>query len=546
MAVIGTPSDQLNPQKLERNRAFMQKLIEALKQDAQRIRLGGGQKNIDKQHDKGRLTARERIAKLVDPGTAFMEVGLFAAYGMYEDFGGCPSAGNIGGIGIIDGKETAIVAHDATVKAGAHFEITVKKTLRLQEIAMKNNIPIVYLVDSAGVFLPLQDQVFPDENHFGRIFYNNARMSAMGMMQVAAVMGPCVAGGAYLPVMCDKFLMVKGASLFLAGPALVKAAIGQVIDTETLGGAHTHNAISGTADYEEPNDEAALERIRDILSKVAHKPKAPFNKTESREPHHNTDDISAVIPEGLHQYDMREIIGRVVDASEFDEYKSTYGKTVVTGTARIGGYAVGIVANQKMVQRTAKGEMQMGGVMYSEAADKAARFVMNCNQDGIPLLFLHDVNGFMVGRDAEHGGIAKDGAKLVNAVANSVVPKITIVIGGSYGAGNYAMCGKAYDPRFIFAWPTANISVMGGAQAASTIAEIRLAGKTVDEAERKRVYDEIKSNYEKQGNPRYAAARLWVDGIIEPQETRSTIIRCLDTARNNPNVPPPNFGVLQV
>jgi acetyl-CoA carboxylase carboxyltransferase component len=392
----------------------------------------------------------------------------------------------------------------------------------------------------------LQDQVFPDENHFGRIFYNNARLSAMGITQIAAVMGPCVAGGAYLPVMCDKFIMVEGSSLYLAGPALVKAAIGQVIDQELLGGAHTHNAISGTADYHEPNDESALQRIRDILDKVGHSNYASFNKINSSEPLHKIEDINSIIPEGLTQYDMREIIARLIDHSEFDEYKATFGKTVITGTARIGGYAIGIVANQKLVQRTAKGEMQMGGVMYNEAADKAARFVMNCNQDRIPLLFLHDVNGFMVGRDAEHAGIAKDGAKMVNAVANSVVPKFTIVIGGSYGAGNYAMCGKAYDPRFIFAWPTANISVMGGSQAASTITEIRLAGKQVSEEEKKRVYEEIRSNYEKQGNPRYAAARLWVDAVIYPEETRKVLIRCLDTVMNNPNIPPPNFGVLQV
>ncbi|HNF86527.1 MAG TPA: acyl-CoA carboxylase subunit beta [bacterium] len=524
----------------------MERLLNALRQDGEAIKRGGGQKNIDKQHEKGRLTARERIVKLLDPNAHFMELGLFAAYEMYTDFGGCPSAGCVSGIGLIHGKETVIVAHDATVKAGAHFEMTVKKTLRAQEIAMKNFLPIVYLVDSAGVFLPLQDQVFPDENHFGRIFYNNARMSAMGITQVAAVMGPCVAGGAYLPVMCDKFIMVQGASLFLAGPALVKAAIGQVIDAETLGGATTHNAISGTADYHEPNDGAALDRIRDILSKIAERPKANFNKIAAVAPQWAMDEIAGILPEGLGQYDMREIIARLIDGSDFNEYKATYGKTVVCGTARVGGYAVGFVANQKLVQRTVKGEMQMGGVMYNEAADKAARFVMNCNQDGIPLIFMHDVNGFMVGRDAEYAGIAKDGAKLVNAVANSVVPKITIVIGGSYGAGNYAMCGKAYDPRFIFAWPTANISVMGGAQAASTITEIRLAGKQVSEEEKKKLYEEIRSNYEKQGNPRYAAARLWVDAIIEPTETRDTLIRCLDAASNNPNVPPPNFGVLQV
>lgn len=546
MPVIGSPAGQWNPEKYQKNRSFMERLVKALRQDGEAIKRGGGQKNIDKQHEKGRLTARERIVKLLDPNAHFMELGLFAAYEMYTDFGGCPSAGCVSGIGLIHGKETVIVAHDATVKAGAHFEMTVKKTLRAQEIAMKNFLPIVYLVDSAGVFLPLQDQVFPDENHFGRIFYNNARMSAMGITQVAAVMGPCVAGGAYLPVMCDKFIMVQGASLFLAGPALVKAAIGQVIDAETLGGATTHNAISGTADYHEPNDDAALDRIRDILSKIAERPKANFNKIAAVAPQWAMDEIAGILPEGLGQYDMREIIARLIDGSDFNEYKATYGKTVVCGTARVGGYAVGFVANQKLVQRTVKGEMQMGGVMYNEAADKAARFVMNCNQDGIPLIFMHDVNGFMVGRDAEYAGIAKDGAKLVNAVANSVVPKITIVIGGSYGAGNYAMCGKAYDPRFIFAWPTANISVMGGAQAASTITEIRLAGKQVSEEEKKKLYEEIRSNYEKQGNPRYAAARLWVDAIIEPTETRDTLIRCLDAASNNPNVPPPNFGVLQV
>lgn len=546
MPVIGSPAGQWNPEKYQKNRSFMERLLNALRQDGEAIKRGGGQKNIDKQHEKGRFTARERIVKLLDPNAHFMELGLFAAYEMYTDFGGCPSAGCVSGIGLIHGKETVIVAHDATVKAGAHFEMTVKKTLRAQEIAMKNFLPIVYLVDSAGVFLPLQDQVFPDENHFGRIFYNNARMSAMGITQVAAVMGPCVAGGAYLPVMCDKFIMVQGASLFLAGPALVKAAIGQVIDAETLGGAATHNAISGTADYHEPNDDAALDRIRDILSKIAERPKANFNKIAAVAPQWAMDEIAGILPEGLGQYDMREIIARLIDGSDFNEYKATYGKTVVCGTARVGGYAVGFVANQKLVQRTVKGEMQMGGVMYNEAADKAARFVMNCNQDGIPLIFMHDVNGFMVGRDAEYAGIAKDGAKLVNAVANSVVPKITIVIGGSYGAGNYAMCGKAYDPRFIFAWPTANISVMGGAQAASTITEIRLAGKQVSEEEKKKLYEEIRSNYEKQGNPRYAAARLWVDAIIEPTETRDTLIRCLDAASNNPNVPPPNFGVLQV
>lgn len=547
MAKIGTPSAKWNKQKFEKNRTFMSRRADEIKAEETVLMQGGGERGINRQHKKGRLTARERVRRLLDPDSFFMEIGLFGAWEMYMEYGGCPGAGVIVGVGMINGQETVIVANDATVKAGAYFEMTLKKCLRGQEVAMKNSLPIVYLVDSAGVFLPLQDQVFPDETHFGRIFYNNARLSAMGVTQVAAVMGSCVAGGAYLPVMCDKFLMVEGSSLFLAGPALVKAAIGQEIDEETLGGATTHNAISGTADYHEPDDDACLLKIREILSNVSHKPKAPFKRVDSKEPALDAKGLMGVIPESGGPYDMKEIIARLVDESAFVEYKATYGKTILCGAARIGGYSVGIVANQKLMVKTQEGEMQIGGVMYNESADKAARFIMNCNQDEIPLLFLHDVNGFMVGKRAEHIGIAKDGAKMVNAVANSVVPKITVVIGGSYGAGNYAMCGKAYDPRFIFAWPTASIAVMGGAQAASTIAQITVASrKNVTEEEKKKIIDEIKADYKRQSDPRYAAARLWVDAILHPLETRKTIIACLDAAANNPDVPPPNFGVLQV
>ncbi|MCH8327900.1 MAG: acyl-CoA carboxylase subunit beta, partial [Candidatus Marinimicrobia bacterium] len=499
-------------------------------------------------HKKGRLTARERIDLLKDKGTDFMEIGLFGAWGMYQDAGSPASAGMVTGVIVVQGHDCVVVANDATVKAGAYFEITLKKNLRAQQIALENFLPIIYLVDSAGVFLPLQDQVFPDEAHFGRIFYNNARMSALGIPQIAAVMGPCVAGGAYLPVMCDKYIMVEGANMFLAGPALVKAAIGQEIDAETLGGATTHSAISGTADYHEKDDKAALKRVRKIMETMNISRERAFVRKAVKKPRLPAADIPALFyPPESTSFNVLELLARLLDDSEFDEYKAEYGQSLVCGTGRLGGYAVGVVANQKITTRSAKGEMHMGGVIYSEAADKAARFVMNCNQDRIPIIFIHDVNGFMVGRDAEWGGIAKDGAKLVNAVANSIVPKLTLVIGGSYGAGNYAMSGRAYSPRFMFAWPTAKIAVMGGATAANTLAEIRLAKMdNPTAADREAIIKEVLAIYEVQSDPRYAAARLWVDEIIFPEQTRDTLIRCLELCDHQTLMPAPAFGVLQV
>ena len=548
MTTIGTDSKTWPKDKSRQRQEAFEQVRAEYRDEIARIRQGGGDKAIERQHGKGRLTVRERIERLKDPGTSFMELGLYAAYGMYAEYGSPPAAGVITGIITVEGHDCVVAANDATVKAGAYFEVTLKKNLRAQQIALENHLPIIYLVDSAGVFLPLQDQVFPDEAHFGRIFYNNARLSALGVPQIAAVMGPCVAGGAYLPVMCDKYIMVEGAFMFLAGPALVKAAIGQEIDAETLGGATTHNAISGTADYHEPDDEAAIQRIRSILATINLPRERAFQRREPVEPRLPAEDIPGLIyPPETTQYDVREILARLLDGSDFEEYKATYGKTLVCGTGRIGGYAVGIVANQKLVQRTEEGEMQMGGVIYSDSADKAARFIMNCNQDRIPLIFFQDVNGFMVGRDAEWGGIAKDGAKLVNAVANSVVPKITLVIGGSYGAGNYALCGRAYDPRFMFAWPTAKIAVMGGSQAANTLADIQLARmKDATEKDRKRIVSELEARYEHQSDPRYAAARLWVDEIIMPVDTRETLIRCLELCDHQTRMPAPRFGVLQV
>ncbi|MCF7796244.1 MAG: acyl-CoA carboxylase subunit beta [Candidatus Marinimicrobia bacterium] len=547
MTRIGTAVEKWSPQKVAKQHQFMVARIETIEKERQALRKGGGEKAINRQHEKNRLTARERIAKLIDKDTNFLELGLFAAWGMYEEYGSPPAAGVIIGIGQIHARDVVIVANDATVKAGAYFEVTLKKTLRAQQIALENHLPIVYLVDSAGVFLPMQDQVFPDEGHFGRIFYNNARLSALGIPQIAAVMGPCVAGGAYLPVMCDKYVMVEGASMFLAGPALVKAAIGQEVDLETLGGATTHNAISGTADYHEPNDKAALERIRKLVDNLPQPQPSPFNRVESRPPQFKPPELLSSFPENGGQYDVRELLARILDESEFDEYKATYGKTLVCGHGRIGGFKVGIVANQKVIVKTETGEMQMGGVIYNDSADKAARFIMNCNQDRIPLLFIHDVNGFMVGREAEWAGIAKDGAKMVQAVSNSVVPKISLVIGGSYGAGNYAMSGRAYAPRFLYAWPTAKIAVMGGAQAANVLADIRLAReKDVTPEKRQKIVDEIKAIYDKQSDPRYAAARLWIDEIIDPDTTRDVLIRSLEICANQPQLPAPNFGVLQV
>ena len=545
---IGTPIEKMNPEKFKNNSEDFLKYISHYAEEQNKIKLGGGTIAIEKQHNKKRLTARERIDHLIDPGTQFFELGLYAAWGMYEEYGSPAASGTLTGIGIIEGYDCVIIANDATVKAGAYFEVTLKKTLRAQRIALENNLPIIYLVDSAGVFLPLQDQVFPDEAHFGRIFYNNARLSALGIPQIAAVMGPCVAGGAYLPVMCDKYIIVEGASMFLAGPALVKAAIGQDIDLDTLGGATTHSAISGTADYHEKDDLSGLERIRIIMRSLNISKALAYEKKDSIQPQFSPNELIGLFhPENPGQYDIREIIARLVDDSLFSEFKMTYGKTLVCGTARIGGMSIGIVANQRKISRTELGEMQMGGVIYSDSADKGARFIMNCNQDRIPLLFIHDVNGFMIGKTSEWGGIAKDGAKMVNAVSNSVVPKITLVIGGSYGAGNYALSGRAYSPRFMFAWPSAKIAVMGGDSAAKTLAQIKLAKMgDVDEKIKSDMIRKIKKIYDIQSDPRYAAARMWIDEIIDPRETRNVLIRSLEIVAHQTKMPEPKFGVLQV
>lgn len=544
---IGTNSNTWPEAQRQRNREWIEERENEFRHEMARIHLGGGEKAIKRQYAKNRLTARERIQKLIDENSEFLELGIYAAYQMYEEYGSPAAAGVITGIGLIEGRDCMIIANDATVKAGAYFEITLKKTLRAQQIALENNIPVIYLVDSAGVFLPLQDQVFPDEAHFGRIFFNNARLSALGVPQIAAVMGPCVAGGAYLPVMCDKFILTEGGSMFLAGPALVKAAIGQEIDEETLGGAYTHNAISGTADYIAKSDNDALREIRATVSRFGNVLEAPFNKIPEKSPQFDGSDLNRILVPNGESYDVRELLARILDDSEFDEYKAEYGKTVLTGYGRIGGMAVGIVANQKLIVKSASGEMQMGGVIYNESADKAARFIMNCNQEKIPLLFIHDVNGFIVGKQAEWSGIAKDGAKMVQAVSNSVVPKISLVIGGSYGAGNYAMSGRAYDPRFIFAWPSAKIAVMGGDQAAKTLAEIKLRRiNNPDEATREKIIAETKANYERQSDIRYGAARMWVDEVIFPQDTRRILKRALEIVRKQAKLPAPNFGVLQV
>ena len=548
MDKIGTPIEKMNSDKFQSNSDDFLKYISFYIEEQKKIKLGGGTIAIEKQHNKKRLTARERIDHLIDSGTQFFELGIYAAWGMYEEYGSPPASGTLIGIGKIEGYDCVVVANDATVKAGAYFEVTLKKTLRAQQIALENNLPIIYLVDSAGVFLPLQDQVFPDEAHFGRIFYNNARLSALGIPQIAAVMGPCVAGGAYLPVMCDKYIIVEGASMFLAGPILVKAAIGQDIDSDTLGGATTHSAISGTADFHEKDDLSGLERIRIIMSGLNISNSLAFQRKEFTPPQFSPNELIGLFhPENPGQYDVREIISRIVDDSDLSEFKMTYGKSLVCGTARIGGMSIGIVANQRKISRTEQGEMQMGGVIYSDSADKGARLIMNCNQDKIPLLFMHDVNGFMVGKTSEWGGIAKDGAKMVNAVSNSVVPKITLVIGGSYGAGNYALSGRAYSPRFMFAWPSAKIAVMGGDSAAKTLAQIKLAKMgDVDEKTKSDLIAKIKKNYDVQSDPRYAAARMWIDEIIDPRETRNVIIRSLEIVAHQTKMPEPKFGVLQV
>jgi acetyl-CoA carboxylase carboxyltransferase component len=531
----------------------MRRLLTQMRKRLDAIALGGGKKAIDKQHEKNKSTPRERIRYLLDKDSPFIEIGAFAGDGMYEQEGGCPAGGTVAGIGYVSNRQVVILANDQTVKAGAWFPITGKKNLRLQEIAMENHLPVIYLVDSAGVFLPMQEDIFPDKEHFGRIFRNNARMSAMGLTQIAAVMGPCVAGGAYLPIMSDETLMVEGnGSIFLAGPYLVKAAIGEDIDTETLGGATTHTEISGIADYKFPTEQTCLDQVKKIMSRLGHPAPPIFDRTKPVAPRHPAEEMYGILPsDATKPYDMVEIIHRIVDDSIFEQFKEDYGKTILCGYARIEGWAVGIVANQRKTVKSKKGEMQMGGVIYNDSADKAARFIMNCNQKKIPLVFLQDVTGFMVGSRSEQSGIIKDGAKMVNAVANSVVPKITIIIGNSYGAGNYAMCGKAYDPRFIYAWPTARIAVMGGEQAAKTLLQIQVGalkakGKVIDPAEEKKLLDEIKGRYEQQTSPYYAAARLWVDAIIDPADTRQVIAEALQAAAHNNEMPEFKTGVIQV
>lgn len=536
-----------------RNEDWMKLTLSQTRQYLEKIKQGGGKKAIEKQHERNKLTARERIEFLCDQGRPFTEIGAFAGFEMYEAEGGCPAGGTVAGIGYVSGRQCIILANDQTVKAGAWFPITGKKNLRLQEIAMENRLPVIYLVDSAGVFLPMQDEIFPDKEHFGRIFRNNARMSAMGITQIAAVMGPCVAGGAYLPIMSDETLMVEGnGNIFLAGPYLVKAAIGEETDNETLGGAVTHTEISGIADYKFPTEQECLEQVKRIIAKLGAPQSAGFDRIKSAPPKKDPNEIYGIMHENnAKPYDVLEIIERLVDNSEFDQFKKDYGKTIVCGYGRIDGWAVGIVANQRLVSRNKKGEMQIGGVIYNDSADKAARFIMNCNQKKIPLVFLQDVTGFMVGSRSEHSGIIKDGAKLVNAVANSVVPKITIITGNSYGAGNYAMCGKAYDPRFIYAWPSAKIAVMGGDQAAKTLAQIQVTGmknqgKELGAEEEKELLDNIKARYEKQTTPFYAAARLWVDAIIDPLETRQLIAEGIAAANQNSHIEEFRSGVFQV
>ena len=542
--------------EFEKNTRLMVERVTEIKTDEETIRQGGGAKAIESQHKKGRMTARERIAKLIDAKTEFFELGAFAAFGMYEEWGGAPSAGTVTGLGRVSGRQVMIIASDATVKAGAFFPMTSKKVIRAQNIAIENHIPTIYLVDSSGIFLPLQEDVFPDTDDFGRVFRNNAVMSAMGIPQITAIMGMCVAGGAYLPVMCDKILMTEGSGLFLAGPALVQAAIGQKTSAEDLGGAQMHAQISGTIDFREPDDAACIKRLRSLVDKIG-PPAAPaFSHKKSEPPAYPEESIYGVFSASPgKQYDMREIIARVVDSSHFEEYRAEFGQTLICGYARIGGWAVGIVANQKkQINTVAPGtderRIEFGGVIYTEAADKAARFILDCNQNRIPLVFLHDVNGFMVGKEAEWSGIIRAGAKMVNAVANSVVPKIAVICGGSFGAGHYAMCGKAYDPRFIFAWPTARYAVMSGDAAAGTLVEVKIKqlerqGKKLSDGEKKELYETTRKTYESQTDPRYAAARLWVDAIIDPARTREALIEALEAAALNPEVAPFRTGVLQ-
>ncbi|RCT54303.1 acyl-CoA carboxylase subunit beta [Winogradskyella sp. KYW1333] len=544
--------------KFNKNEDHNKLLLSTLNRKFNKVKLGGGEKSIAKHHSKGKMTARERIDYLLDPKSKSIEIGAFAGEDMYPEYGGCPSGGVIVKIGYVKGKQCIVVANDATVKAGAWFPITGTKNLRAQEIAIENRLPIIYLVDSAGVFLPMQDEIFPDKEHFGRIFRNNAVMSSMGITQIAAVMGSCVAGGAYLPIMSDEALIVdKTGSIFLAGSYLVKAAIGETIDNETLGGATTHCEISGVTDYKAKDDKDALDTIKNIVDKIGDYDKAGYNRIKSAKPTENPEDIYGIIPKSrADQYDMNEIIKRLVDNSEFEEYKAGYGQTIITGYARIDGWAVGIVANQRQIVKT-KGaktkpsEMQFGGVIYNDSADKATRFISNCNQKKIPLVFLQDVTGFMVGSKSEHGGIIKDGAKMVNAVSNSVVPKFTVVIGNSYGAGNYAMCGKAYDPRLIFAWPSAELAVMSGKSAAKVLLQIETAslkkkGEKITKEKEEELFNKIKSRYDNQVSPYYAAARLWTDAVIDPLDTRKWISMGIEAANHAPIEKPFNLGVLQV
>jgi 3-methylcrotonyl-CoA carboxylase beta subunit len=540
--------------KFEANMRFMADLVSQVRNEEEEIREGGGPKAIESQHAKGRLTARERIHLLVDPKT-FFELGIYSAQGMYEEWGGAPAAGVITGMARVHTRLVMIIANDATVKAGAFFPMTSKKVIRAQNIALENRVPTIYLVDSAGVFLPLQEDVFPDTDDFGRVFRNNAVMSAQGIPQIAAIMGMCVAGGGYLPVMCDHVLMTDGSGLFLAGPALVQAAIGQKYSADELGGAEMHATISGTVDFREPNDQACISRIRSIVEKWGYRRQSPWERKKPEEPSLAAEEIYGIYDSSpARPYDMKEVLARVVDAGRFDEYKPEYGKTLVCGYARIGGFAVGIVANQKLhaqqIDHEGHKRMEFGGVIYTESAEKAARFIMDCNQNLIPLVFFHDVNGFMVGRDAEWSGIIKAGAKMVNAVSNSVVPKITVIVGGSFGAGHYAMCGKAYDPRFVFAWPTAKYAVMSGDSAAATLVEIKIkqlerSGRKLSEQEKKELFDSVKKTYDEQTDPRYGAARLWIDKIIDPLETRDAVVLALEAAALNPEVPEFKVGVLQ-
>jgi 3-methylcrotonyl-CoA carboxylase beta subunit len=540
--------------RFESNMRALADLVAQVRNEEEKIREGGGSKAIENQHAKSRLTARERIHLLADPGT-FFELGLYAGYGMYEEWGGAPAAGVVTGLARIHTRMVMLIVNDATVKAGAFFPMTTKKVIRAQNIAIENRIPTIYLVDSAGVFLPLQEDVFPDTDDFGRVFRNNAVMSAMGIPQIAAIMGMCVAGGGYLPVMCDHVLMTDGSGLFLAGPALVQAAIGQKVSAEDLGGAAMHSAISGTVDFREPNDEACIARIRSLVEKWGYRRQSLWDRKKPVEPGLTAEEIYGIYDASpARPYDMKEVLARIVDESRFDEYKAEYGKTMLCGYARIGGFAVGIVANQKLHAQQTDHEghkrVEFGGVIYTESAEKAARFIMDCNQNLVPLVFFHDVNGFMVGRDAEWSGIIKAGAKMVNAVSNSIVPKIAVIVGGSFGAGHYAMCGKAYDPRFVFAWPTARYAVMSGESAAGTLVEIKIkqlerGGKKLSDSEKKELYDSVKKTYDEQTDPRYGAARLWIDKIIDPMETRVAITQALEAASLNPEVADFKVGVLQ-